>query len=83
MVSASGITINAGDDTGAFYGLKSVAALLTVDQQQLHLVTVDDVPHYSYRGQHIDVARNFHNKEMIFTLIKQMAAYKAKMRAGV
>jgi len=75
-ITKQGITIDAADNSGAFYGLQSIAALLTLGTQQLPLVEIDDAPHYQYRGQHLDVARNFHSKEMVFALIKQMAAYK-------
>lgn len=70
------ITINAQDDIGAFYGLQSLASLTTLGATTLPLVAVDDQPHYEYRGQHVDVGRNFHDKAFIFRLIEQMAAYK-------
>lgn len=70
------ITITAQDDTGVFYGLQSLASLIQLGKSSLPLIVVDDQPHYAYRGQHVDVARNFHNKAFIFRLIEQMAAYK-------
>jgi len=70
------ITIVAQDDVGAFYGLQSLASLIQVETSSLPLIDVDDQPHYAYRGQHVDVARNFHDKAFIFRLIEQMAAYK-------
>jgi hexosaminidase len=76
VINDSAIIIEAQDSTGAFYGLQSLASLITVGSTQVPLVRVDDQPHYDYRGQHVDVARNFHSKEFMFSLIKQMAAYK-------
>ncbi|NQZ25761.1 MAG: carbohydate-binding domain-containing protein [Colwellia sp.] len=76
IINDSAIIIQAQDSTGAFYGLQSLASLVTLGSTLVPLVNVDDQPHYEYRGQHIDVARNFHSKEFIFSLIKQMAAYK-------
>jgi len=70
------ININSQDSAGAFYALQSLASLLTLGSKQVPLVHVDDQPHYDYRGQHVDVARNFHSKAFVFALIKQMAAYK-------
>jgi len=75
-INQNKITIVAQDDTGAFYGLQSLASLVRVDVSSLPLIIVDDQPHYAYRGQHVDVARNFHDKAFIFRLIEQMAAYK-------
>ncbi|MFT5756047.1 MAG: hexosaminidase [Alteromonadaceae bacterium] len=70
------ITILSTDKTGAFYGLQTLASLLTLGDLSVPLIEIDDEPRYAYRGQHLDVARNFHDKEMVFALIKQMAAYK-------
>jgi len=75
-VNDSAIIVRAQDSAGAFYGLQSLASLVTVGSTELPLLRVDDQPYYDYRGQHVDVARNFHSKEFIFELIKQMAAYK-------
>lgn len=70
------ITITAADDDGAFYGVQSLAGLLLVDSLTVPSMKIIDQPKYKYRGQHLDVARNFHNKAMVFRLIEQMAAYK-------
>lgn len=70
------IVINANDQTGAFYALQTIAGMVSIGDFSLPYLTVSDAPHYSYRGQHIDVARNFHSKAMILSLIEQMAAYK-------
>lgn len=75
-ITNSGIEIKAQDSSGAFYALQSLASLLTVGSTTLPLVSIDDQPRYPYRGQHVDVGRNFHDKEFLITLIKQMAAYK-------
>jgi len=75
-IDDSAIIIKAQNSTGAFYALQSLASLITLGSPLVPLVNVDDQPHYEYRGQHVDVARNFHSKEFLFSLIKQMAAYK-------
>ena len=75
-ITEQGIVINASDSSGAFYALQSLAALKTLDSSVVPLLEIVDQPRYQYRGQHIDVARNFHDKELIIGLIKQMAAYK-------
>ncbi len=76
IITKKDISISAQDKTGAFYALQSLAALVTLGSSEVPLLSIDDQPHYDYRGQHVDVARNFHRKEFIFALIKQMAAYK-------
>ncbi|MDO6445484.1 family 20 glycosylhydrolase [Colwellia sp. 1_MG-2023] len=75
-VSDEGIIIIAADKAGAFYGIQTLASLLTVDTLTVPYVVINDAPKYHYRGQHLDVARNFHDKAMVFRLIEQMAAYK-------
>jgi hexosaminidase len=75
-VSDTGITIKASDKTGAFYGVQTLASLLNLDGLTIPYVDITDEPKYGYRGQHLDVARNFHDKAMVFRLIEQMGAYK-------
>jgi len=75
-VSQTKVTINAGDKQGAFYGVQTLASLLTLADLSVPMVEIDDAPRYQYRGQHLDVARNFHNKNMVLALIQQMSAYK-------
>ncbi len=76
LINDSAIIIRAQEASGAFYALQSLASLITLGSSRVPLLEIEDQPHYSYRGQHVDVARNFHSKEFIFALIKQMAAYK-------
>ncbi len=76
IINDSAIIVKAQDSAGAFYALQSLASLVTLGSSQVPLVRIDDQPHYDYRGQHVDVARNFHSKDFMFTLIKQMSAYK-------
>jgi len=75
-VSNNKIMITAADKQGAFYGVQTLASLLTLADLSLPLVEISDAPHYQYRGQHLDVARNFHDKDMVLALIQQMSAYK-------
>ncbi|MCG7551396.1 family 20 glycosylhydrolase [Pseudoalteromonas sp. Of7M-16] len=70
------IQINAQDSAGAFYGLQSVASLLSLDTMQVAAVKVEDKPRYGYRGLHLDVARNFRSKEFVLRLLSKMSAYK-------
>jgi len=76
VTNADGITISASDSAGAFYGVQSLAGLLSLGNLTIPSIEINDQPKYAYRGQHLDVSRNFHDKAMVFRLIEQMAAYK-------
>ncbi len=75
-VSAQAINIVGVDATGVFNGIQSLASLYTVGNTTLPLLSVEDEPHYAFRGMLVDVARNFHSKAFILKLLDQMAAYK-------
>jgi len=75
-VSNKEITIVGVDGNGVFNGLQSLASLVTVGKSRLPMLSVNDEPHFAFRGMLVDVARNFHSKEFILTLLDQMAAYK-------
>ncbi|KZN43497.1 hypothetical protein N474_07975 [Pseudoalteromonas luteoviolacea CPMOR-2] len=70
------IFIEAHDSEGAFYGLQSLASLLSLDTMEVPAVKVVDEPRYEYRGLHLDVARNFRSKEFVLRLLSKMSAYK-------
>lgn len=75
-ISADKITIMAADNSGAFYGLQSLAGLVSIGSASIPEVTIVDQPRYDYRGMHIDVGRNFHSKQLLLDVMDQMAAYK-------
>jgi hexosaminidase len=75
-VATDKITIEASTESGAFYGLQSISALLNPNNQYLPLLEVEDAPRYEFRGLFIDVARNFRDKQFIVKMLDQMAAYK-------
>ncbi|MDR4989150.1 MAG: family 20 glycosylhydrolase [Bacteroidales bacterium] len=80
---SGGIAISAMTEAGIFYGIQSLLALFPVDaffekpaEVVLPVAEVVDYPRFSYRGMHIDVARNFFPKEIIFKLLDILAFYK-------
>ena len=75
-VTPKGIDVSAGDMSGLFYGLQSLASIKVLDSKTLPQMTVIDEPHYGFRGLLVDVARNFRSKAFILDLLDQMAAYK-------
>ncbi len=76
-VTAEQISVIGADAEGAFYGVQSVASLITMGSTKLAKVTVEyDAPRFDYRGMHMDVARNFKSKAQVLKFLDQMAAYK-------
>jgi hexosaminidase len=76
VITKTGINVTGVDGAGVFNGLQSLSSLITLGSTQVPVLTANDEPHYEFRGLLIDVARNFHNKAFILTLLDQMAAYK-------
>jgi len=81
--SASGVSITGSDPAGVFYGMQSLMALMPVDfytisQSKILVPTlrVEDAPRFPYRGQHLDVCRNFFSKKAVLKLMDVMAFYK-------
>ncbi|GGD74759.1 beta-N-acetylhexosaminidase [Lacimicrobium alkaliphilum] len=70
------ISIRAGSGSGQFYALISLYWLLDRNNMTVPQGDYRDQPRYDFRGIHIDVARNFHSKEMLLRLLDQMAVLK-------
>lgn len=78
-ITSEKIVISAGTATGIFYGVQSLLSLLPAEKSTIHsvpAVRVFDEPRAEWRGMHYDLARNFHSKEAILSLIEQMGRYK-------
>ncbi|MFC3094464.1 family 20 glycosylhydrolase [Alteromonas sediminis] len=75
-ISDSDITLSAGDDAGWFYALQSLALLFDKKTASLPVGSAKDTPRYPFRGVHVDVARNFHDKAFLLRLIEQMGMLK-------
>ena len=75
-VTPNGAQVSAGDESGAFYGVQSLLALVDLKSRSLPLAQVEDEPRFPHRGLFLDVGRNFHSKEVVLKLLDQMAAYK-------
>lgn len=70
--------ISAGSAAGMQYGLSTVLQSLRIDDNQLSLPIerVVDQPRFGYRGQMLDVSRNFHSKASVLKLLDLMALFK-------
>ena len=82
-IEENAIHILATSPAGVFYGMQSLKALIPAgfykvpaDQIILPALSISDSPRYAYRGQHLDVARNFQPVESIKRIIRLMAFYK-------
>ena len=79
----TGVVISGNSAAGVFYGIQSLIAMIPVEtwaqpeaQVQLAGTHIVDSPAFSYRGMHLDIARNFIPLEDIRKLIRIMAYYK-------
>jgi len=73
------ISITGSDEAGVFYGIQSLLSLSVKAGQgscTIPVYEIQDQPAFGYRGLHIDVCRNFQNKETILRMIDMMARYK-------
>ena len=83
-VTTEGITLNAADYAGLFYGLQTLSQLMPPDAVtnsdvssfDLPVLEIDDAPRFTYRGVHLDVARHFFPPEFIKHYIDLLALYK-------
>lgn len=76
IVDASGITLTGHDRQALFNGAQSLLGLVQIGNGSIPFVTIDDSPRFTFRGMHLDVARNFQSVESVKKLLDQMAAYK-------
>ncbi|MCC7526613.1 MAG: carbohydate-binding domain-containing protein, partial [Chitinophagaceae bacterium] len=82
-INEKGINITGADAAGVFYGVQSLLALipsavyLNKDEAAVvPFVTIEDTPRFGFRSVHLDVSRNFQDKETIFRVLDVMAQYK-------
>ncbi|KAK3609931.1 hypothetical protein CHS0354_011761 [Potamilus streckersoni] len=78
IITSSNYTqITGQSPTGVFYGIQSLLSIIaSFPDMRIPDMRVVDGPRYSYRGMHLDVARNFHDVEDVKRLIRAMAMYK-------
>jgi hexosaminidase len=88
-IDPDGISIEAGDPTGAGYAAQTIRQLLPADawraapmphqaanDWQLPSADIDDRPALRWRGAHIDAARHFATKRELLAVIDALAALK-------
>lgn len=73
------IVLSARTAAGFFYGLQTLRQLgsaLPNGQYVFPLAQLNDAPRFGWRGQHLDVARHFFDKEFVKKQLRVMAQYK-------
>ena len=79
-VTSRGVTIDAHDDAGLFYGGITLWQLLTPDAHtgavQVQALHISDWPRFAWRGVMLDSARHFQSAADVKLLIDQMAQHK-------
>jgi len=76
VVNESGIRLTGSDRQALFNGAQSLLGMVQIGTGTIPYVTIDDSPRFTFRGMHLDVARNFQSVDSVKTLLDQMAAYK-------
>ncbi|HEX5026617.1 MAG TPA: family 20 glycosylhydrolase [Agriterribacter sp.] len=82
-INENGIAITGYDAAGVFYGVQSLLALVPANSYpdksealRFPFVSIDDAPRFGFRSVHVDVSRNFQEKQTIFRILDAMAQYK-------
>lgn len=76
IITSDAIELEAGDESGVFYGL---VTLLQLDQMYHKLIpcgVINDEPRFEWRGQHLDCARHFYSVGSLHRLLDLMALFK-------
>ncbi len=75
--TAQGVVVQAGNETGLFYGATTLAQLATAGNDGvLPIVDIQDEPRFSWRGFMLDSARHFQSLDEIKQVLDAMAAHK-------
>ena len=82
-IAADGVRVAGRTAQGVFHGIQSLLQLMPIAAWQkpqprlaLPFCRVTDAPCFAYRGQHLDVARNFSDKRMVLRVLDLLALYK-------
>ena len=84
-IKPENIIIQCSTDAGAFYAIQSLKQLIPVqayetpldlESLKLSTITIEDAPHFQYRGFMLDCSRHFWNVETIKEVIDILALHK-------
>ncbi|MDX2445073.1 MAG: family 20 glycosylhydrolase [Bacteroidales bacterium] len=78
-----GVIIQGKEAKGVFYGIQSLISMIPPEafktpQSKLEIdaVRISDEPAFNYRGMHIDISRNYIDKQSLMKFIRLMSYYK-------
>jgi hexosaminidase len=77
-INSGTITITAQRSAGVFYGIQSLLNILKNRSLPTTLANteINDWPDFGFRGQHIDISRNYISHENVLRLVDLFASYK-------
>lgn len=80
-IQPKGVTIEAADEAGAFYGAISLLQIIQLAEKEKSELTlqggrIEDQPKYGWRGLMLDESRHFFGKDKVKQLLDWMAFYK-------
>ncbi|MFC0554596.1 beta-N-acetylhexosaminidase [Planotetraspora thailandica] len=85
-ITPESVRIGAADPAGAFYAGQTLRQLLPADAYRSVMISelpwtlpagrIEDAPSFSWRGAHMDIARNFLPKREVLRLIDLLAVHK-------
>jgi len=75
-ISPDKVELSARGEAGLFYGLQTFVALYEQYGRQIPAGTITDWPRFEWRGMHLDVSRNFFDKEFIKKQLRMMASLR-------
>lgn len=77
-INERSLAITSNTKAGIYYGSQTLLQLIKgeANTQYLNTGIIFDRPAYKYRGLHVDVSRNFQQKETLLKLIDAMGRYK-------
>jgi len=73
-VSPRKVMVRGGSSAGVFYALQTMKQLLK--EGKIPAVKIEDKPHFSHRGTHLDVARHFFTVDEVKAYIDILALHK-------
>lgn len=75
-ISRRGVEILSRGEAGLFYGIQTLRQIHDRYGDRLPALEITDEPRFEYRGLHLDVSRNFFDKEFVKKQLRMMARLK-------
>lgn len=75
-IRPAGITVRSHGEAGLFYGLQTLLQLHAQYGDRIPAQKITDYPRFAWRGLHLDVSRNFFDKEFVKKQLRMMASLK-------